>query len=87
MAGLATLLVACHAPTKPAPGQEGAAALTRQGLLLSRKIFQAVRRQLHAAADEDSQSVVDDIVQLFGREDAAFDELEEAVTNDRVVAY
>jgi hypothetical protein len=83
---LATLLVACHAPKKPAPGQERAAALTRQGLLLFRKISQAVRRQLHANAEEDSQSVVDNIVELFGREDAAFDELEEAVANDRVVA-
>ena len=81
---LAALLTACHAPKKPAPGEEGAAALTMQGLLFFRKISQEAKKQLHAAAEEDSNSVVENLVQLFDEGDAAFGELQEAVVNDHV---
>ena len=83
---LAALLVACHAPKKPAPGEEGAAALTRQGLMFFRKISQEAKKQLHATAEEDSNSVLENLVQLFDEEDDAFDELQEAVINDHVMA-
>ena len=76
---LAEQLVACHA-------EDDAAELTRDGLLLFRKISQGIRKQLHAAADEDNNSVVDNIVQLFGVEDDAFAELEEAIASDRLAA-
>ena len=82
---LAELVVACHAPKRPSPGEEAAVELTRQGLLLFRKIFQATKKRLHAtAAQEEANPVVDSLVQLFSIDDDAFAELEAAVVNDRM---
>lgn len=75
---LAHLLVACRT-------DEQAAELTRQGLLLFRKVTQAVKKQLWTAATQvQTDQVFDSLVQLFSTEDSAFEELETAVTNDRL---
>jgi Reverse transcriptase (RNA-dependent DNA polymerase) len=74
---LANLLVACQT-------EEQAAQLTRQGLLFFRKTSQAVKKQLWTAATRDeTNQVVDSLVQLFSIQDHAFAELETAVTNDQ----
>ena len=79
---LAERLVGCNVPVKPIPGTRQEVEIVRQGLLLFRKISQAVKKQMDAPSLQRTRWVFDSLVHLFDEGDGALPELQGAVDSE-----